>query len=102
MASDVKVEQRHRDAALLWLTQHDRPPLNEAFANFEASRTPATDGVVHTPIEAVARALSCHLWATIVRDNNDDCGEFDAMPEYIKGIYRKAAEVAIRALGAVT
>ena len=45
--------------------------------------------------EAVARTLSCHLWATIVVDNNDDCDEFDVMPEYVKGIYRKAAAAII-------
>lgn len=45
--------------------------------------------------EDIARTLSCHLWATIVADNNDDCDEFDAMPDYIKDIYRRAAAAII-------
>ena len=74
MASDVKVEQRHRDAAadlietywsgadasMIKLAKsyrngsHTQGVFPRAFANFEASLTPATDGVVHTQIEAVA------------------------------------------------
>jgi hypothetical protein len=53
-------------------------------------------------VERVAAAISCHTWATISQDNNDDCDDFALMPEYIKGIYRRAAHAAIAALKETT
>lgn len=69
----------------------------EAYMRNKGMRGHMTDTAMEIdPLEeAIARTLSCHLWATIVMGNNADCDEFDAMPEYIKGIYRKAAAAVI-------
>ncbi len=52
---------------------------------------PATD-----EREAVARAIAPLVYATVT--GNDDCREWEEMPEYVQDIYFQAADAALSAL----
>ena len=49
--------------------------------------------------EAVARAIAPLVYATVT--GNDDCREWEEMPEYVQDIYFQAADAALSALAPI-